>query len=77
MSASDRDREYMRRIGAYKAESHRDAQARHLALPDPRASRAKLAASISKAASSSALDRRDDDPSPFYAKARELGLYKP
>lgn len=27
--------------------------------------------------SAAALDRRDDDPSPFYEKARALGLYRP
>lgn len=31
VSVSDRDREYMRRIGAYKELSHREAQAEHLA----------------------------------------------
>jgi hypothetical protein len=76
MSVSDRDREYMRRIGAYKAESHRDAQARHLALPI--ADRLERSWQLYlEGREHAALDRRDDDPSFFYAKARERGLYKP
>jgi len=76
MSVSDRDREYMRRIGAYKAESHRDAQARHLALPI--ADRLERSWQLYlEGREHAALDRRDDDPSRFYAKARERGLYKP
>lgn len=76
MSASDRDREYMRRLGEYKAESHRDAQARHLALTlSERLERSWQL--YLEGREHAALDRRDDDPSPFYAKARKLGLYKP
>jgi len=76
MAVSDKDREYMRRIGVYKALSHREAQADHLAASlDERFRR------------SWRLYRRyrhrvrrgdpTDDPAPFYERARELGLYKP
>lgn len=76
MPVSDREREYMRRIGEYKSASHRDAQDRHLALT--------LAERLERSwqlylegRDCAALDRRDDDPSPFYQRARQLGLYKP
>jgi hypothetical protein len=76
VSADERDRDHMRRIGAYKAESHREAETRHLAL--------SLSERLAKSwqlylegRSAAALDRRHDDPSPFYAKARALGLYRP
>jgi hypothetical protein len=64
----------MRRIGAYKELSHREAQAEHLARSlDDRLRRSWL------------LYRRygrrppagpHDDPTPFYDRARELGLYE-
>ena len=76
MSAEERERDHMRRIGAYKADSHREAEARHLALSLSE----RLARSWQlylEGRSAAALERRDDDPSPFYAKARALGLYRP
>ncbi|MBX3028163.1 hypothetical protein KF840_25015 [bacterium] len=76
MTVSDRDREYMRRIGAYKELSHREAQAEHLAASlDERLRRSwRLSQRYRR------RGRRDDaadDPTPFYARARELGLYEP
>lgn len=76
MTVSDKDREYMRRIGAYKELSHREAHAEH------------LAASLSERFRRSwrlhqryhHRVRRDDptdDPTPFYDRARALGLYEP
>ena len=64
----------MARIGACKAESHAAAQARHLALP--------LAERLARSwalyqAHRGSLRERSDDPSPFYARARALGLYRP
>lgn len=76
MPVDEREREHLRRIGEYKADSHRDAEARHLALSLSE----RLARSWQlylEGRSTAALDRRDDDPSPFYAKARALGLYRP
>ena len=73
MSAGERERDHLRRIGEYEAESHREAAARHLALSlADRLARSWQLYLEGRAAS--ALDRRDDDPSPFYEKARALGL---
>jgi len=73
MSVSDRDRTFMSRVGGYKSESHAEEQARHLALPlDERLRRSsELYLAGREAGASSA---RDDDPSPFYDRARALGL---
>jgi hypothetical protein len=76
VSVEERERDHMRRIGAYKADSHREAKARHLAL----ALSERLARSWQlylEGRSAAALERREDDPSPFYEKARALGLYRP
>jgi hypothetical protein len=76
VSADDRERDHMRRIGAYKAASHDEARARHLALSLSE----RLASSWQlylEGRSAAALARRDDDPSPFYERARALGLYRP
>jgi hypothetical protein len=64
----------MARIGAWKAESHAAALAHHLALP--------LAERLARSwalyeAHRESLTEREDDPSPFYARARALGLYRP
>ncbi len=76
MSAEERERDHMRRIGAYKAESHREAAAHHLALSlSERLERSWQL--YLEGRSAAALDRRDDDPLPFYEKARALGLYRP
>lgn len=73
---SDREREYMRRIGEYKEASHREAQERHLALPIEERLKRSWALYLA-GRSTASLDRRDDDPSPFYERAKALGLYKP
>jgi hypothetical protein len=73
---SDREREYMRRIGEYKEASHRDATERHLALPiEERLARSWDLYLAGRAEASP--DLRDDDPTPFYDRARALGLYEP
>jgi hypothetical protein len=73
---SDSDRAYFERIGAYKRQSHDDARARHLALSmDERLERSWLLSR--QYAATATEDRRDDDPSAFYARARALGLYEP
>ena len=76
MSAKERERDHMRRIGAYKAESHREAEARHLALSLTERLERSWQLYL-EGRSAAVLDPRDDDPSPFYAKARALGLYRP
>jgi len=76
VSAGARERDPLRRIGAWKAESHREAEARHLALSlSERLERSWQL--YLEGRSAAALERRDDDPSPFYEKARALGLYRP
>jgi hypothetical protein len=74
VGVSDRDRAYMERLGRYKAASHMDAQARHLALSlDERLRRSWALYEAHRGA----LPERNDDPSPFYERARALGLYTP
>jgi hypothetical protein len=76
VTVSDKDREYMRRIGVYKDLSHRAAQAEHLSLSlDERLRRSWRLYQRHRH-----LVRRDDpedDPTPFYDRARKLGLYEP
>lgn len=74
MAVTERDIEYFRRIGEYKRRSHEDALRDHLALTlDERLQRSWELA-IACAAWGEAPE---DDPTPFYDRARELGLYKP
>ncbi len=72
MGVSERDRAFMARVGEYKRESHAEAQARHRALPlDERLARSWELFLAGRTAASSR--QRDDDPSPFYDRARALG----
>ena len=64
----------MARIGAYKAQAHAEALARHLDLP--LADRLARSWALCEAHRAS-LRTRAGDPSAFYARARELGLYRP
>jgi hypothetical protein len=76
VTASDKDREYMRRIGVYKELSHREAQAEHLAASlDERLRRSWRLYECYRHRIRS--DDSNDDPTPFYDRARELGLYTP
>ncbi|MCL4684561.1 hypothetical protein KJ059_07380 [Myxococcota bacterium] len=76
MSVSASDREFMRRIGEAKAASHADAAARHRALP--LRERLQRSWALYLAGRSALPDaERDDDPTPFYDRARALGLYRP
>jgi hypothetical protein len=72
---SEADREYFRRIGRYKEESHAAAQAAHLALPPLERLRRSFAFSAQWRTRAN-LTARHDDPSPFYERARALGLYR-
>jgi hypothetical protein len=75
MTVSERDRAYMRRIGEAKAAAHVDAAAtqRSLALGE----RLRRSWALYLACRSTSRGDRDDDPSPFYERARALGLYRP
>jgi hypothetical protein len=74
VAVSNRDRAHLVRLGACKAESHAEALSRHLELP--LADRVERSWALYEA-QRGALRARDDDPSPFYARARALGLYRP
>lgn len=76
MSVSEKDKKYFERIGAAKAESHAEATREHLARTlDERLARSW---EIYLANRDVARDlERVDDPSPFYERARKLGLYRP
>lgn len=74
-AVSERDRAYMRRIGEAKAESHAEAAATQRALT--LAERLRRSWALYLACRSTIRDERDDDPSPFYERARALGLYRP
>lgn len=76
MTVSAGDREFMRRIGAAKAESHAEAAARHRALPLRERLRWSWALYLCGRSTLVAAER-DDDPTPFYDRARALGLYRP
>ena len=75
MGVSERDRDQMRRIGEYKAASHAEAQARHLALP--LSERLLRSWQLSEQCGGTVRADRADDPTPFYERARALGLYRP
>jgi hypothetical protein len=76
MPVSERDREYFRRIGEFKAESHAEATREHLKLSlDERLARSWALYLAHK--DEAQVVRRDDDPSPFYERARALGMYRP
>ena len=71
---SDWDREYMRRIGRYKHESHEDAIRRHSELPGGERLTRSIEAMFWSVRFRPPVDR--DDPSPLYERARKLGLYR-
>ena len=76
MAVRDEDRAYFQRVGAIKAASHADALARHQALSiTERLDRSWNLSQLHRGATR--LDDHDDDPSPFYDRARALGLYRP
>jgi hypothetical protein len=74
MPASERDREQFRRIGAAKAESHAEALAAHLALPLHE--RLERSWELYLRFRDPDAPPRDDDPTPFYERARARGLYR-
>jgi hypothetical protein len=75
MAVSEWDREYMRRLGRYKADSHREALEAHLA----RSGRERLEVAFAMMLAGPAFPgmmAREDDPTPLYDRARRLGLYR-
>lgn len=76
MAVSEHDRAYMQRLGRYKATSHAEATARHLALPLAQRVQRSWALFVTRRAGAR-LDARQDDPSHFYTLARARGLYRP
>jgi hypothetical protein len=73
--ASEHDREHFRKIGRWKAESHREAFERHMAL----SLEERLVFSLGwtlRELPGSKWGRDEDDPSRFYDRARRLGLYR-
>jgi hypothetical protein len=74
MPVSEREQQYMHRIGVLKAGSHEEARTQHRSLPlDERLRQSwRLFLSLRPAAN---LHNRHDDPSPFYERARRLGLH--
>ena len=74
MAVSQREQEFIRRIGTYKGDSHAAAAAEHRALPlEERLQRSWQLYLSSRDYAANV----DDDPSPFYDRARALGLYRP
>ncbi len=75
MAVPERDRQYFKRIGAFKEASHARAAEEHQARSlDERLARS-WALYLSHRGSVDA-SRREDDPSPFFERARRLGLYR-
>lgn len=74
VTVSDRDRDYMRRLGEFQAQGHAAALAAHLALP-PSERLARSVALMRQFIAS--VPARNDDPTPFYERARRLGHYRP
>jgi hypothetical protein len=74
MPVTDRERDYLRRIGEIKAALPEDERAARLALP--------VAERIARSwalylAYRESLPPRDDNPFSLYERARALGLYRP
>lgn len=76
MRVTQRDREYMRRLGEAEAEAHSERLAAHLTLELPERLRRSMALTRQfwQTANRAA---RYDDPTPLYDRARRLGLYRP
>lgn len=72
MGVTERDRAFLARLGAYKAASHAEALAQHLALDlDERLQRSWELYLVGR---DEARPAREDDPSPLYERARARGL---
>jgi hypothetical protein len=72
---TERDREHFRKLGEWKAESHREAIAYHQSLsPEERIVRS-VAWAI-RELPAWRWGHRGDEPEQFYERARRLGLYR-
>jgi hypothetical protein len=74
MAVSDRDRRHFERIGSAKAASHAEATERHRALTLEQRLHESWQLYL-RHRDEVDVSKRDDDPSPFYERARRLGLY--
>jgi hypothetical protein len=74
MAVPESDRRFMTRLGAIKAASHKDAGRKHRARTT--AERLGLSWELFLAGRATASTTDEDDPSPFYDRARSLGLYR-
>ena len=74
MRVTDKDKAFFGRIASIKEASHAEAAGEHRALPlDERLERSYRL----YVANRDAAHERSDDPTPFYERARALGLYRP
>ena len=74
MPVTERERDYMRRIGEIKVALRQEERAAHLALPVA----GRLARSWALyLAYRDSLPVQDDGPPSLYDRARTLGLYRP
>lgn len=73
---SERDKDYMRRLGELEAEAHDERLAEHLRSSVAERLRRSLTLAQRFRATAN-LAGRIDDPMPFYEHARRLGLYRP
>lgn len=74
VAVSEHDRDFLRRLGGFQEEGHRAAVAAHQARSPAERLRWSIELMLRHLPSARA---RLDDPSPFYARARRLGLYQP
>lgn len=74
MSVSERDRDYMRRLGEFQAKGALERRAEYQRLDGAE----RIIASVSFCQGFADQVRAPlDDPTPFYDRARRLGLYLP
>jgi hypothetical protein len=73
MAVLESEKDYFRRLGVWKEKSHREATAHHMSLSlSERLQRSwELYLRYRETAR---LDLREDDPSPFYKRARRLKM---
>ncbi len=76
MRVTQADRDYMRRLGALESAAHVERQDAHRTLTIGERLRRSLVLSQQFRATAN-LERRSDDPTTFYDRARQLGLYRP
>jgi hypothetical protein len=75
VKVSERDREYMRRLGEFERENEADALREHLALS--LIDRLYRSANLSEQWAGYLHDDRETEaPEEFYERARRLGLYR-